>query len=362
MSTRTRYFVIASLLLLAVGLGTGLVAYSVGYQVNVFGRHNGPAELRYVPRDAAVLAYADVRDVMTSELRQKVHDAVPHNADGQRQFENETGINIETDIDRVVAFVEPGTGSSPSLSGLPGGGLVLARGRFDEVKIEALMRDHGAQIENYKGKRMIVADVHEAIRKEMERRAQPGDPDVQLPPADTRPEKADPFAVAFIESGLVAVGTASLVRNAIDLQNGGENVTSNDEVMNQVRTLESGNAWAIGRFDAIQKQAKLPPAVANQLPPITWFSITSHVNGGIHGVIRAETRDDESANNLRDVVRGFMALAKMQAGSRPEYQTALQALEIGGTGKTVALTFAVPADLLDLIGKTTKPAEKHPGH
>src|SRR5262245_32552828 len=108
MTTRTRYFVIASLLLLAVGLGTGLVAYSVGYQVNVFSRRTGPAELRYVPRDAVVLAYADVRDVMASELRQKVHGAVPHTENGQREFQNETGINIETDIDRVVAFALPG--------------------------------------------------------------------------------------------------------------------------------------------------------------------------------------------------------------------------------------------------------------
>ena len=35
-----------------------------------------------------------------------------------------------------------------------GAGMVLARGRFDEVKIEALMREHGAHVENYSGKRL----------------------------------------------------------------------------------------------------------------------------------------------------------------------------------------------------------------
>ena len=34
-------------------------------------------------------------------------------------------------------------------------------------------------------------------------------------------------------------------------------------------------------------------------------------------MIRAEARDDEAANNLRDVIRGFMGLAKMQGGSNP---------------------------------------------
>ena len=98
--------------------------------------------------------------------------------------------------------------------------------------------------------------------------------------------------------------------------------------------------------------------MASQIPAITWFSVSGHVNGGIRGVIRAETRDDEAANNLRDVVRGFMALAKLQAGSKPELQGMLQSLELGGTGKTVALSFAVPPQVFDMIGKSAKPGDK----
>ena len=66
-------------------------------------------------------------------------------------------------------------------------------------------------------------------------------------------------------------------------------------------------------------------------------------------MVRAETRDDDAANNLRDVVRGFLALAKMQAGSRPDVQAMIQSLELGGTGNTVALSFSVPSQLFDTI-------------
>src|SRR5580765_5747525 len=110
MTTKTRYFVIISLLVVGVGLGTGLVAYYVGFPAGAFTRAGGPSELQLVPRDAAVIAYADVRDVMTSELRQKLHGVLPVPAggsDGQREFEEKTGINIETDIDHVVASVYP---------------------------------------------------------------------------------------------------------------------------------------------------------------------------------------------------------------------------------------------------------------
>jgi len=95
--------------------------------------------------------------------------------------------------------------------------------------------------------------------------------------------------------------------------------------------------------------------MSSQLPPITWFSVSSHINGGVRGTIRAETSDDQAATNLRDVVRGFMALAKMQAGSRPEFQAMLQSLELGGTGKTVALSFSVPSEVFDAIGQAHQP-------
>ena len=345
MTTKTRYFVITSLLGLGVGVGTGLVAYYAGFPMSAVGRKGGPDELRYVARDATVIAYVDVRGVMTSDLRRKIHEVVPMSENGQREFQEQTGINIETDLDHVVAFVAPGLEThlpnAHGLDGFSGGGVVLARGVFDAVKIEALMREHGARIEDYKGKRLIVADMHKDRTE------------------DTRPARAaSSFALAFVESGLAAVGNASLVRTAIDNQASGQNVTANDEMMTRVRSLDSGNAWALGRFDALQKQTNLPESVARQLPPLTWVSVSSHVNGGVRGTISAETRDEESAKNLRDVLRGFMALAKLQTGSKPEYQTMMQAFELGGTSKNVTLSFALPSEIFDALGKTAKIPEK----
>ncbi len=347
MTTKTRYFVIASLLLLGVGIGSGLVAYYSGHPLSAFMRRGGPDELKYVPQDATVLAYADVQDVMHSQLRQKMHDAVPMSENGQREFQDQTGINIETDIEHVVAFAGPGVGADG-----PHGGMVLARGHFDALKIETLMRDRGAHVEDYKGAHLIIADMPHATASAGTR------PDMSGLPGATGAN--DSFAVSFIEPRLVAVGNARLVRAAID-QKDGPNVTNNEEMMKLVRSLEGGNAWAVGRFDAIQKQAHLPANMASQIPPITWFSISSHVNGGISGAIRAETRDDESANNLRDVVGGFLALVKLQAGSKPEFQALIHSLDVRVTGKTVELTFAIPAEAFDAIGALARPGHKPDG-
>src|ERR1700687_888808 len=154
MTTRTRYFVIVSLLVLGVGVGTGLLAYYVGFPTSASSRAGRPDELRFVPRNATLVAYANVQEGMPSSLRERLRQALPIKPDGKRQLENETGINVETDIDRVVACVAPAVDGT---SHLPATGLVLARGRFDQVKIEALMREHGAVVEEYKGGRLIIA-------------------------------------------------------------------------------------------------------------------------------------------------------------------------------------------------------------
>src|SRR4051812_40839196 len=136
MTARTRYFVVASLLVLFVGLGSGLVAYYAGFPAGVLSSSGGPDELKYLPHDVSLVAYADVREVMASEFRQRLLKAAPGQETGRREFEQRTGINVETDIDHIVASVE--SGGSPA--SMPSAAIVLARGTFNEVTIEALMR------------------------------------------------------------------------------------------------------------------------------------------------------------------------------------------------------------------------------
>ncbi len=78
MTKRTRLFLSVASGILVVGLGTGLVAaYVGGFQNLTLIGGDGPAELAYVPADARVLAYADMRDVMDSEVRRKLSAASP---------------------------------------------------------------------------------------------------------------------------------------------------------------------------------------------------------------------------------------------------------------------------------------------
>ncbi len=321
MTKRTRYFMFGSVTVLLVGLCTGLVAYYTGMPMGAFGRAEGPSELQYVPADAVLVAYADVQQVMKSDLRKKLHSTMvrKHDDKGQEEFQSATGIDIEHDIDHVVAFLEPNPTEKYS-------GMVLATGRFDAARLETLARQHGGQVEDYKGKRLITKSGNE-----FEGRTQHS------------------FTVAFINPGLVGVGETGVIKHALDRQ-GGQSVLANREMMNLVNDMDDSNTWAVGRFDALISQAKLPEGVVSKIPAVRWFSANGQINGGLRGNIRAEARDEQAGQNLRDVVQGFLALAKLQAGQKPELQGLLDSLQLAGTGKTVSLSFEVPPQIFDLIG------------
>ncbi len=324
MTVRTRYFVVASLLTTAVGISVGLLAYYGGFQ-GVVPAGSGPAELRYVPADATLVAFADVQAVMASELRQQLRRVVPPHESGHEEFEQNTGINIERDIDHVVASL-----AAPAAADrLPASVLVLARGRFDAARIEAAMRQHGARVETHRGASVMTLGEDQADGAAA--------PDRQL-------------ALAFVEPEVVAVGSPRLVRSAIDLREGGENVTANRDMFDLVQSVR-GDVWAVGLFDALTRQARLPAAVAERLPPVTRFAASGQVNGGLQGAIRVETTDEQSADQWRDVVRGILAMARLQAPSDPELRNMLDSFELGGTGTTIALSFAIPPSIVDWLGQ-----------
>ena len=334
MTRKTRYFMGGSAAILVAGLGTGLVAYFGGGFPSLSASRSGPAELSYVPADASVVAFANVREVMDSQLRQRLKLVMPQEQ-GQKEFEAQTGIDIERDIDYIVAAMTSANAQEPN-------GLVVARGRFNPTQLETLAREHGGVVEEYKGKRLVKA-MHD-----------PKNFDVSGTGVTvTRPNHV--VCLAFLEAGLVAIGSEEAIKSSIDAQLSAHSITSNNEMMELVHDIDLGNnAWAVGRFDSIASQAKIPAEIASKLPAVKTFAVMTHIDGGVSGSFRAETRDDASADNLRQVVQGLLALGKMT--NDPKAMALINSLQLSGTGKTVKLSFSVPSELLDMI-----PAKKIEG-
>ena len=314
MTHQTRYFVLGASGLLVVGLVTGLFAYvnrGAALAVSVTERD----ELAYVPSNASIVAYANVREVMLSDFRERIRQIAPDEV-GQAELEQQLGLNIERDIDHVVAFLAPGPDD-----GRPAG-LVLFRGRFDTTRLEAVARGGGATVSEYAGTRVVSIDA--------------GD--------------VGALAMAFMEPGLVAVGDLGTVHQAIDRGSAGADLTSNEQTMGLLERVDRGsNAWAVGRFGDLSSLGFLPDEVSAQIPAVTAFAVSGRVNGGLSGSVTIEGRDEAAGQNLRDVFRGFLALATMQTTGRPELEAMLGSLQLSGTGTLATLSFWLPSEALDFI-------------
>ena len=106
------------------------------------------------PAGAAVVAYANVQGVMSSEFRQRLTTLMDDEGKGRQEFQEHTGIDVERDIDAVIAAMSPGAEVGHD------DGFVALRGRFDIGKIEALVVSKGGQIGEYKGARLLQAPAH----------------------------------------------------------------------------------------------------------------------------------------------------------------------------------------------------------
>ena len=319
MSRRTRYVALASGGVLAVGLCSGLVAYlNRGITRGVAA--DTPAELAFVPPNATAVAYADVRAVMASDFRQRIRQIAPDGV-GREQLERHLGLSMERDIDRVLMFWAPEPDADLA-SAEAASGLALFAGQFDAGRLETVARNGGAAVTEENGIRIVSLEV----------------------------EDIGSLAMAFLEPGLVAVGDLATVRRAAGRGSGEADIVSDEGMMRLLgRVDRRSSAWAVGRFTDSGLFGLVPERLSEQLPPVTAFAVEGRINGGLGLSLTVEGRDDEAAQNLRDVVRGFVALARMQSLGVPELQALLDSLETGGTGTAVTLSLHLPADALDLL-------------
>ena len=323
MSHRTRYFLVGSALVIVVGLCTGLVAFYNG-SLPLGMSSAGPSEMAYLPADATAVAFADVHHIMTSPFHDKLRQVIP-SGDQKQELQKEIGIDLEKDIDSVVAGFAAGTGPADK------GAIVIVRGRFNESQIESAARAHGGTVSEYHGKKMITMA------------------DAGNKGADMKSGSSGD-AVAFVQNGVLALGEVDSVQHAIDAAASGNNVTKNAQLMKYVTSVQAGNdAWVVGRFDEVTKTASMPQEVRDQLPAVQWFSLGAKVDQTINGVVHAEARDEAAAKNLRDVINGGLAAGRMMGGKDSKFDTMINSVQVAGAGTDVSVSFTVPQEVLDMV-------------
>jgi hypothetical protein len=339
MTQKSRFFLIASAVVLLLGVGGGLIAY-LNYKRAASLPAGVPPEVRYIPADAAIVAYGNVRVFMNSDLRRELMPTIETGSRKGRQMMNDfAGIDLEKQVNHVLGYVEtlqsaPEASSDSARAYEAPNAMALVQGSFDQSRVEQFIRDRGGVIENYNGHSIAV-----------------------------HRNGKDEGAIGFVRPDLIAVGRASLVRRALDsgsdpgTRNGVStlDLTSNAELMNLIRDMSGSTAWVVGHFDAVRRGLKLPDTVSSQVPPLRLVSVRADVNGGVKATLRAETGEPAAAEQLREVVRGFIALARLQGGAKPEFDNVLKSIQLSGTDKTVQISVAASPEVMRALAPRARP-------
>lgn len=337
--SRSRQVVFGSLGVLALG-----VALAVG--ALAFGPAKGlgplPAQALALPADAPFVAGIDVKRLTATEFYKKQMAAASvSRPDAFKELEDKTGLNPERDVDQVViAGARQAAGRN---------GVVLVLGRFDEYQLaRALESKPGVTWDKQEGTTVYLFDEGAA------RAAR---------------------AVAFLDSHALVFGSTALVRTTLaNRSRGTGGLASNAALAGLLARVKPGATfWMVGDQSVL---ANLPTSLPGPgaaagsgssltLPALQSLIVTGDVEPQVALDVIGDTADEAAAKNLADVVRGFVALASLQAQERPELQQIAQAFSVTTSASQVQVSFRITPEVLERLvpgkqAQTTAPAAPAP--
>jgi hypothetical protein len=268
------------------------------------------AILKYFPEETDGLAFIDAAALRGAPLVQDVMfkgdlKKLPADIGG---FADATGFDPRRDLDRVTIGK---IGQRDRL--------IVAKAHFDKFKAEQFLKDSGKQDETYLG-RVIYHD-HDG-------------------------------AIAFLDN-VVLLGTDNSVKKAIDQITYPGSVHVRSELLDDIRTIEAGNqVWAVGDF-SIPAIPDLPPQagpLAGIMKSLRRGTYQMRIDRDIHARAKAEFTDTDSARNLGDMARGFIAVAKLQiAKENPDFLQVLDGIQFSNSGSSLTVRVDESGDVLKTL-------------
>lgn len=266
------------------------------------------ATLKYFPQETQGIVFIDVAALRNAPL---VQDALNKGQfkslpPGLDDFQQSTGFDIRRDLDRVtVAKISARER------------LVVADARYDKFKTEQFLKDKGKEAETYLG-RAIYRD---------------GD-----------------GAMTFLDN-VIFFGTENAVKGALDRITYPGSVQIGSDLLDAIRNIEAGNqVWAVGNFsqeDLPATKLRESTPAAQILKSLQHGTYQMRVDRDLHARATGSFSDADTAGNLADMARGFIAVAKLQvAKQQPDLLNLLDGIQVSSNGAAVMVRIEERGDLL----------------
>jgi hypothetical protein len=319
---RSRLVVIAAASVVGLGLALALGALVLDPARASVGPL--PAEGLVLPADSRFVMGIDVQRFVSSPFYKKFA------SQGGRpqaftELEQKTGFNPERDVDQVLIAGRPDRGNE--------GGLVIVRGRFDRYKLSQAIETSG---------RSVTSKKHEGNPLYLFNEGQKG-----------------ATAVAFLghDDDLLAMGPQKAVEAAVTAHfQGATPLKQNTALTALLERVKPGSTfWMVGDQSLLSQMPSTVPAPGGsggaqlQLPALKALMVTGELDPVVTLDVTGDAADAASAGQLADIVRGFVALASLQAAQKPELAGLKNAVSVTTDQSSVRLSARLPYEVLEAM-------------
>jgi hypothetical protein len=322
--SRNRRFLVAALAVVILGAAAGLGVLVLSPAQAAVGPL--PAEALLLPADVRFVGGFDVKRFVASPFYARFASAKASRPETFRELEQKTGLNPERDLDQVIV-----AGRGPGSAG-DDGGLAVVLGRFDRARINRLIETErkGVTSKDLRGTALYLFNEGESRAK----------------------------AIAFLDDRTLVLGSQAAVEAAVVARAEGQHpLKANKTILALLETVRPGSTfWAVGDQSLLSNMPKNVPAPGGQgatltLPGLKSLTVSGDVDPVVSFELIGRAEDETAAKSLGDVVRGFVALASLQANQRPEFKELAAAISVTNDADSVRVNARVPYELIDALQK-----------
>jgi hypothetical protein len=298
-----------------------------------------PGLLALVPPASKFIAGVDVDRAKSSQLWQYV--AGKTHTDNNKEFTDfvqQTGFDPRRDLQQIVI-----AGSAPNAGQSDPRFAVLARGNFDQPRLDASAKQKGFVAQNFEGVALFIDK--------------------------SQPKGGNAFA--FLGNGVGVMGDPETVKQIIANRGGASTLDASVQAK-ITSTAADNDIWFVSSVSGSEMAAHFNPAPPNGAqakeganqgwPQAQALQSVQQASGGIQfgDMVRfrfdAVTRSAKDATSLADVVRFFASMVQMQRQKDPRAEMAAAAfddMQLRTDGEAVHLALEFPEKTLEQLVDST---------
>jgi hypothetical protein len=326
--TRSRLAVLGALVVVGVGTVIAVGALLLDPARAAIGPL--PGEALVLPSECRFVVGLDVKRFVGSPLYKRL-SAGGANAirpAGFTELQQKMGLDPERDVDRLIIAGLPPADGQPR-------GLFVALGRFDKDRI----------VQSIEGPNRGVSEAVEGT---------PVWTFVESPKGSV--------AGAVLSPRVLVLGSRDAVRAAVAAQARRQTpLKTNAELIGRIESVRTGSTfWMVGDQSLLsQLPGSLPiPGMGSggggtsqsvSLPALRGLAVTGDLEPVVALDVVGFAADAKAAQNLADLVRGFVAIASLQAAQKPELRELASAITVAADGDKVRLGARLSYELIEAL-------------